>query len=168
MVAVEPDYCHQCGAELVERAIHGRERPACPDCGHRHFRNAVPAVDVVVRDGTDVLLMEPAGGGPWELPGGHPEFDEEPLDAATRELGEETGVEAGTDDLALLSAVHSTHGERHYNVLTYVVDHGATDGSVTPGEEAARVTFWPVDRVLATPAETREVDRRVLRRLFDR
>lgn len=167
MVAVEPAYCHQCGAALVERRVHGRDRKVCPECGHRHFRNAVPSVDVIVRDGRDVLLLEPPGSGVWELPGGHPEVEEEPVAAAVRELAEETGVVATPEDLTLLSVVHSTHGRRHYNMVTYVVDYGATEGTVTPGAEALDVAFWPLERILASPDDTRRVDRRVLKLAFD-
>jgi ADP-ribose pyrophosphatase YjhB (NUDIX family) len=168
MVTVEPDYCHQCGTELVARMIHGRERKVCPACCHRHFKNAVPAADVIVRDGTDVLLIDPVSGDNWELPGGHPEIEEEPVEAARRELEEETGVDAATEDLRLLSVIHSTTRGLHYNMITYVVDYQVTEGSLTPGEEATDVTFWSVDRILSSPTETRQVDRRVLEREFDR
>lgn len=168
MVAVEPEYCHQCGGKLSAQMIHGRERKVCPACDYIHFKNAVPAADVIVRDGTDVLLMEPFAGDAWELPGGHPEIEEEPVEAAARELAEETGVEAKPADLTLLSVVHSTHQGLHYNMITYVVDYQETDGSLTPGEEATDVTFWPLDRILSSPAETRQVDRRVLQLEFDR
>lgn len=168
MVAVEPAYCHQCGEELVVKPIHGRERKVCPACEYIHFENAVPSVTVIVRDGTDVLLMEPFARDGWELPGGHPEIEEEPVEAAARELAEETGVEAMPADLTLLSVVHGTEQELHYNMITYVVDYQVTDGSVTPGEEATDVTFWSLDRILSSPAETRQVDRRVIRLEFDR
>jgi len=168
MVAVEPVYCHQCGEKLVERTIHGRERKVCPACEYIHFMNAVPAADVIVRDGTDVLLMEPFAGDAWELPGGHPEIEEEPAEAAARELAEETGVEAKPADLRLLSVLYGTHQGLHYNMITYVVDYGRTEGSVTPGEEATDVKFWPLNRIFSEPSETREIDRRALKREFER
>ncbi|UIO99223.1 NUDIX domain-containing protein [Halobaculum sp. CBA1158] len=168
MVAVEPYYCHQCGTELIERRIHGRDRKSCPECGHRHFRNAVVSVDVIVRDGEEVVLLDPAAGGPWELPGGHPEFDEGPEVAAVRELREETGLEARAPDLDLLSVVHSVHGERHYHMVTYVLDRAETAGEPTPGEEATAVEWWSVDRALSSPSETREIDREALRSVFVR
>lgn len=169
MVSVEPEYCHQCRTELVTRAFDGRDRAYCPDCGHRHFRNAVPAVMTIVAEGRDVLLLEqPDGDETWELPGGHPEYDEEPRIAAARELEEETGVRAETDDLSLFSAVHSTHDGRHYNMLTYTVERSETSGDLVPGAEAAALDFWSVERILSTPEKTRAIDREQLRAVFER
>ncbi|WP_459195070.1 NUDIX hydrolase [Halosimplex sp. J119] len=168
MVAIEPSYCHQCGAELGTRQIDGRARRSCPECGHLHFRDAVPSVDTIVRRGTEVLLIDPPGDGAWQLPGGHPEFDEEPSRAAVRELEEETGLAASESDLELLSVVHSALGEVHYNMITYTLDVSATDGSPAPGEEASEVAFWSTDRILSSPEQTRQIDRRVLRKALDR
>jgi len=44
-----------------------------------------------------VLLVRrayPPGAGKWSIPGGHVELGEDLVEAATRELKEETGVEA--------------------------------------------------------------------------
>jgi len=168
MVAVEPAYCHQCGEELVERRTHGRERKVCPACEYIHFENAVPATTVIVRDGTDVLLIEPFARDTWELPGGHPEIEEEPVEAAARELVEETGIETKPADLRLVSVLHGPHQGLHYNMITYAVDYDRTDGSLTPGEEATGVAFRSLDRIRSSPAETRRIDRRALKREFDR
>ena len=44
------------------------------------------------KDGFYVLLVKNSKGGHWGLPKGTPEKDEEPIDTATRELLEETGI----------------------------------------------------------------------------
>ncbi|OGN01681.1 MAG: hypothetical protein A3G51_03065 [Candidatus Yanofskybacteria bacterium RIFCSPLOWO2_12_FULL_43_11b] len=43
-------------------------------------------------DGFYVLLVKNSKGGHWGLPKGTPEKDEKPIDTATRELFEETGI----------------------------------------------------------------------------
>ncbi len=167
MVAVEPSYCHQCGAELVARELDGRARKVCPECGHRHFLNAVPAVDVIVRKEGTVLLLDPAEGGAWELPGGHPEVDERPAAAAARELEEETGLAARPADLELLSVLHSPYQGRHYYMITYVLEYAATTGRPAAGAEATALAFWSTDRVRAYPDRTRRIDREAIDAAFN-
>ncbi len=69
--------------------------------GSRHFRAGVVAV--VRRSDGQVLAFERADGpGNWQLPQGGLEKGEPPIDAAWRELGEETGL--GPADVALVAA----------------------------------------------------------------
>jgi len=126
VVAIDPAYCHQCGRELSTRELDGRDRPYCPDCELALFRNAIPSVGAIVRDGDRTLLIRravPPDEGLWALPGGHPEYDEEPVAALVRELREETGLLVDPDDLRPFTVIHSvlTDGEgpdRHYNMIT--------------------------------------------------
>lgn len=153
MVAISPRFCHQCGAKLVDREYDGRTRSYCPDCERFLFRNAVPAVDVFVRDGDRLLVLrEPGADGRWVVPGGHSEYDEEPVDAAVRELEEETGLRAAPSDLTLLSVGHSTYQGLHYNNVGYLLAYGDAEGDLTAGTEAAELQFW-------TPEEIRDSDR---------
>ena len=67
--------------------------------GSRHFRAGV--VIVVRRSDGEVLAFERADSpGQWQLPQGGLEREESPVDAAWRELGEETGL--GPADVALV------------------------------------------------------------------
>jgi len=169
VVAVDPDYCPRCGAALVRREVHHRERAVCPDCERAVFRNAVPSAGVIVRDDDAVLLIERATPpvGVWALPGGHPEYDEAPDIAAARELEEETGLRCAPGDLDLLTVVHDDHDGTPYLMVTYTVDCAATTGTLRPGEEATDVRFWAVERVLDSPGETREIDRRRIPLAFE-
>ena len=173
MVAVEPDFCHQCGAELIEREVHDRQRAYCPACERPFFRNAVPSAGVFVRDGDAVLLMQQAErdsewatGGEWTLPGGHPEYDESPREGAVRELAEETGLRADPDDLSLLAAPHSTHRGYHYYMLTFLLAFEDARGELDPGREASDLRFWTPAEMHADTENTREIDRRRLSLVF--
>jgi len=44
------------------------------------------------KDGFHILLVKNSKGGHWGLPKGTPEKNEEPIETATRELFEETGI----------------------------------------------------------------------------
>ncbi|MBN2549631.1 MAG: NUDIX hydrolase [Anaerolineales bacterium] len=89
-------YCSQCGALLVRQSLGGRERPACPSCGHvawSHFSLSVGGL--LVQQGRVLLVqrnLEP-DAGQWTLPGGYVETDETLNQAVVREFGEETGLE---------------------------------------------------------------------------
>ncbi len=160
VVAIDPNYCPECGAELVGREFDGRERGYCPDCERVRFRNAVPAAVAIVHGDGEVLLIEADTG--WELPGGHPEYDEAPRAAAARELAEETGLAARHDDLSLATVADSEHRDRHYVMIAYAVDRAAVDGDLRPGEEASAVAFHPLGRVL-DGSTGRGIDRRLVR-----
>ena len=77
------------GASLSLTRRRGRDR--APG-GHGSSRAHHSAGGVVVRDGS-VLLICPRPGR-WQLPKGHLEPGEDSATAATREVAEETGVEA--------------------------------------------------------------------------
>lgn len=59
-----------------------------PVGSHQDLRYVV----VVAFDGDRIVLSRKHGHSTWETPGGHIEPDEEPVDAARRELYEESGV----------------------------------------------------------------------------
>ncbi|MDX1651882.1 MAG: NUDIX hydrolase [Brumimicrobium sp.] len=87
------------------------------------------AVDAVVFDtenhDTKVLIIERknlAGGKKWALPGGFIENDETPLEAAVRELQEETGVKL--DTLVQLHTFGKVDRDPRFRVIS--VAHFAT------------------------------------------
>lgn len=68
--------------------------------GNMHFRANVAAI--VTNDADDVMAFERSGlPGQWQLPQGGIDDDETPLEAAWRELAEETGL--GPDVVDLVS-----------------------------------------------------------------
>lgn len=110
----------------------------------------VPCVGVVCLKGDQVLLIrrgKPPRMGEWSLPGGRIEPGERAVDAALRELREETGVEAEILGLVdVIDGLFPEHG-RHYVLIDYAARWVA--GDPVAGDDAAEAAFMPMEAALA-------------------
>ena len=109
-------------------------------------RAPVPAVGVVCLRGDAVLLIRrgtPPLMGAWSLPGGKIEWGERAVDAALRELFEETGVEA--ELLGLVEVADGLFGERHYVLVDYAARW--LSGEPRAGDDAAAAAFHPLAEI---------------------
>lgn len=125
----------------------------------------VPAVGVVCLRGDEVLLIRrgaPPRLGEWSLPGGRIEPGERAVDAALRELREETGVEA--ELVGLIDVVDGLFPEvgRHYVLIDYAARWKS--GEPVAGDDASDARFVPVEKALGMVdwAETRRIIRRTV------
>jgi 8-oxo-dGTP diphosphatase len=122
----------------------------------------VPAVGVVCLRGDSVLMIRrgtPPRQGEWSLPGGRIEPGERAVDAALRELGEETGVEA--EITGLIDVVDGLFPEagRHYVLIDYAARW--VSGEPVAGDDALEARFVALDEVdsLIEWSETRRIIR---------
>ena len=129
---------------------------------HASLPAPVPAVGVVCLRGDEVLLIrrgKPPRMGEWSLPGGRIEPGERAMDAALRELMEETGVTARIT--GLLDVVDGLFPEagRHYVLIDYAAAWLA--GEPVAGDDALEARFVALDQVeaLIDWSETRRVIR---------
>lgn len=109
----------------------------------------IPCVGVVcLRDGEVLLIRrgrEPRMGE-WSLPGGRIEPGERAVEAALRELREETGVEAELTGLIdVVDGLFPQHG-RHYVLIDYAVRW--VSGEPMAGDDAAEAAFMPVEEAM--------------------
>lgn len=127
----------------------------------------VPAVGIICFRGDEVLLIRrgrPPRQGQWSLPGGRIEPGERAVDAALRELREETGVEA--ELLGLVDVVDGLFPEAgvHYVLIDYAARW--TGGEPCAGDDADDAAFLPL------PEAMKRVDwdetRRILALAYER
>ncbi|WP_180385424.1 NUDIX hydrolase [Pyrodictium delaneyi] len=133
----------------------------------RAVRGPVVGVGAIVPrdsgDGLEILLVRrryPPFPGRWSLPGGHLEPGETILEAARRELLEETGVEAeplGVAHIHELVAVGPGGLPEHYVIIDVLMrylrgeprgDSDAEEARFVPYREALRLPLTPGARVL--------------------
>lgn len=119
-----------------------------------------PCVGVVcLRDGEVLLIRRgrPPKQGEWSLPGGRIEPGERAMEAALRELREETGVEA--EITGLIDVVDGIFPEagRHYVLIDYAARW--LSGEPVAGDDAVEARFVPLDEIEALVGwdETRRV-----------
>jgi 8-oxo-dGTP diphosphatase len=120
----------------------------------------VPAVGVVcLREGSVLLIRrgKPPRLGEWSLPGGRIEPGERAVDAALRELKEETGVTARITGLLDVVDGIFPEADRHYVLIDYAAEW--LSGEPVAGDDALEARFVPLDQVeaLIDWSETRRI-----------
>lgn len=109
---------------------------------------------IIIRKGTDIsprLLLIERGNNPYRgryaLPGGFPEMNELLVDAAKRELWEETGL-SGIElkQLAAFDAPDRDPRDRNISIVFYGFTDGTND-KIRPGDDAAKADWFPLDNL---------------------
>jgi 8-oxo-dGTP diphosphatase len=108
----------------------------------------IATAGIIVFNGEEVLVVRHTEGalhltGSIGFPGGRIEGEETPVQAAIRELKEETGLEALENDLVQLPTVYQStlvgkEGPKDFTWTVYVCRNYS--GTLTPGNET--VPFW--------------------------
>jgi 8-oxo-dGTP pyrophosphatase MutT (NUDIX family) len=120
------------------------------------FRGAtaevVAATWICVRDGR-LLVVRPAGQEAFFLPGGKPEPGETPVEAAVREVREETGIRLRPEQLThFAEIIRPAYGRRDTNVHL-ICFTGPGHGTAEPAGEIAEVAwFTAADALRCAPA----------------
>ena len=112
----------------------------------------IAGVGALVFRGEEVLLIKrgkPPREGQWSIPGGAQNLGESVVEAARREVREETGVEIEVKEvIAVVDMVNRDDGGRvkyHYTLVDLLAEWRA--GEATAGDDAAEVAWVPLDRL---------------------
>lgn len=170
-VALDPEYCPQCGSEVGSREFDVGPMDWCEGCEMVFARTPVSAVHVVVRDGDHVLLLDepvPQQEGVLSLPGGHAHHDEGPREAVLRELEEETALAATPDALSLVTVYHAATEPVAFHFATYALEYDDATGTLTPEADGFEIRREPVDDVIDGAVPIRDSDRERVAATFDR
>ena len=100
------------------------------------------------KNGIEVLL-ERRGSSPnehkWCIPGGHVEKDEDPIDAAIREIKEETNLTINKPDLILVGHHDNEDGRDKYNFIFATEYTGNSEAKAS--SDAEFVEWYGVDKM---------------------
>lgn len=132
------------GGDYASRNLHGEGQWPLKPGGNPRYGG------VVVNGNHQILMVEPRNhfdGVVWTLPKGGPNHNENPLDAAQREIQEETGRAATPVGHIPGAFAGGTGSQNYYYVMKDQGEH--PDGFGPHGGDETESTRW------ATPAEAR-------------
>ena len=142
------EYCSTCGKKNTFEFIDGNNRYHCSYCKTIHYQNPKPTATIICMKENSILLakraFEPAKGE-WGLPGGFMELNETLIEAAKRELKEETNLNG--EFIRILSTC-SHYGTLFGDILLICVEIRVDDFSeIKPGDDAEVLKFFDMDNL---------------------
>jgi 8-oxo-dGTP diphosphatase len=106
----------------------------------------------VERDGKYLLMKREGsvGAGTWAVPGGGVNFMEDPIEAAARELEEETGIK--NPELHFIGYSNDTHYDNnlHYVTFLYKVTRFEGEPNIKEPHKCSEIGWYPLEK-LPTP-----------------
>lgn len=130
-------------------------------------RPKLGAIAVVVHEGQTLMVQRrnPPNAGLWGFPGGHVELGETALQAAVRELHEETGVAATPNGyLTNVDVIHhNDKGDVAFHFLLAAVSCDYVSGTPVADDDAIDAAWVPVEDALAGDRPVSENVETVLR-----
>ncbi len=120
----------------------------CDECNG--WLNPALAADAAVRRGDSVLLIQrkfPPMKGAWALPGGFVDRGEAPIDAAVRELLEETSLRGENPKLISVMGDPDRDPRKHIVSIVYEIEVNSEQQPVA-SDDAADAKFWPIQTIL--------------------
>lgn len=140
-------YCYQCGSEMEIRFLDNREREACPNCGWVHYLQLKVGAAVIIEQDGKLLLLQRAHepwAGSWMIVAGYVEADEEPKDAAIREVREEASLDVEVGDLF---KTYYYDDDPRGNGVVFVYKATKVSGTLHLNDEATDARYFAPDEI---------------------
>lgn len=157
MKKMKRKYCPYCSGRVTRKTENGTRREYCPRCNLFFYDNPLPVVSTILVRDRRVLLVKRGNEpyrGKWCLPSGFAESGENIVEAALRELEEETGVKGR---IIQLRDVDSCSNYFYGDLLFLTFEAEQTGGTLRAGDDATAVRFFPFERIplLAFPSNSK-------------
>lgn len=139
-------YCPKCRTDLDKRTIDGLPRMYCPGCGFIQYLNPLPGISVMIEKNSKILIgkrsSQSVQSHKWCLPCGFIEHHENYLDAAHREVYEETGLRI---TITSLVNVFSNHLSPVLHSIVPVLTAEIISGNLKPGDDIVDLKWLSAD-----------------------
>lgn len=158
-------YCPRCRSKLIEKEIDNIQRMYCPNCQFIQYVNPTPGICVLVEQNRKVLIGKRSNqsteSNKWCLPCGFIEHNESFLNAAHREVFEETGLRI---KISALINVCSNHINPHLHTLVPVLTASVVGGQLRPGDDIKELIWLSENDSL--PEMAFEADEFIIEKYF--
>lgn len=159
-------YCPKCSAKLEKKEIDEGLRNYCPKCPYIQYINPLPCVAVLIEKNQQLLIgkrsQNSIEGGKWGLPAGYIEYGENHLDAACREVYEETNLEI---EITSLVGVSSNRIGPNLHAIVTVFTADVIAGTPKAGDDLVELRW--LSKSSTFPIMVFEADKIVIKRCFE-
>jgi len=164
---LESNFCPKCCTKLIAMKQKGVFRKVCAKCQYIQYINPLPGVAVLIENDHKLLIGRRSQksflGGKWCLPCGFIEHNESFVEAACREVFEETGLSINITSLINVSSNRLTPG-LHTIVTVLMAEIGG--GKLQAGDDMEKI-MW-VDNSVPLPELAFESDSFIIAKYFEK